>query len=228
MLTRDPKFISQHVTAKDGGYVTDTYTAIEFPKWFSEKGLFVTGEVSYVYGLFAIVIGDKYSVSRIPTVINTSPVSIMEIDRDGEIYIQLLYGKGSKVFDSEKIIMNPYLAYNFFDGFYMQAKVPWYMAADDLCYAMDNTVKYGATNLGSKEVNNELLTSFITRNQKDPSIFYRVNPTGKPLFVDLMDVRYSSLNTTNKLAGNYFNESIVSALVQKETKPSTLEKHVRV
>lgn len=228
MLKRDPKFIAAHVTLQNGAYVTDALTIIEFPKWYADKGLFVTGEVSYIYGLFATIIDDKYSTSRIPTVINTTPVSAGEIERDGMQYIQLFYGKGSKVFDSEQVIMNPYLAYNFFDGYYMQAKVPWYMTQEDLCYAMDNTTVYAATNLGAKEVNNELLTSFISRSSKDPSIFYRHNPVGKPTYVDLMDVRYSALTTTNKLAGNYFNEAIVSALVQKESKPTTLENHVRV
>lgn len=228
MLKRDPKFIASHVTVKDGAYYTDTLTMIEFPKWYSEKELFVTGDVSYVYGLFAIVIGDSYSVSRIPTVINTKPVSITEVDRDGETYVQLFYGKGSKVLETTRAIMQPFLAYNFFDSYFMQAKVPWYITPEDLCYIMDNTVSYGGTNLGANQISNELLTGFISRTEKDKAVFYRLNPTGKPRYVDLMDVRYSSLSTTNKLAGNYFNESVTSALIQKETKPTTLENHVRV
>ena len=227
-MIRDPKFIASHVSVKDDAVYTDTLTAIEFPKWYADRGMFASSEVTFVYGIFAIVIGDKYSLSRIPTVLNTSPVSIVEVERDDQVYTQLLYGKGSKMLDSTKAIMHSYMAYDFFDTYFMQAKVPWFMGKDDLAFILDNTVKYAGTSLGSIEANNELLTSFITRSSKDKTVFYRNNPVGQPSYVDLMDVRYSSLTTTNKLAGNYFNESLVSALVQKESKPTTLENHVRV
>lgn len=227
-MKRDPATIAKHVTLKNDAYYTDTLTYIEFPKWYGEKGLYVSGDISYVYGIIAVVVGDTYSVTRIPTVINTVPVAINEIERDDGTYIRLCYGKGSKVFETTKVIMHSYLAYNFFEGYFMQGRVPWYINAEDLCYILDNTVQYGGTKLGSNEVNNELLTSFIARSSKDKTVFYRNNPVGNPSYVDLMDVRYSSLTTTNKLAGNYFNESVVSALVQKEKKPTTLENHVRV
>lgn len=226
-LTRDKQAISKHLTNRDGAYYTDTPLIIEFPKWYQDKELYVSESVHYLYGIFAIIVGDKYSVSQIPTVVTTSPVMVSEIDRDGEVYIQLSYGAGSKVLQSNKAIMQPFLVYNFFDGYFLQAKVPWYIAYEDLCVIMDNTVRYGNTNFGQNQTSNELITSFIARSAKDKRAFYRLAPKGQPSFVDLMDVRYSSLSTINKLAGNYFNESLVSALVHKEKQPTTLENHVR-
>ena len=227
-LIRNKDAISKHLSNKGDGYYTDTPTIIEFPKWYQDKELYVSERVHYLYGLFAIIIGNDYSVSRIPTVLTTSPVMVSEVERGDEIYINLHYGAGSKLLESSKAIMQPYLAYNFFDGFFLQAKVPWYIAYEDLSVIMDNTVSYGGTNLGTNQTSNELLCSFIARQSKDKRSFYRLDPKGPPSFVDLMDVRYSSLSTVNKLAGNYFNEAIVSALVQKEKKPTTLEKHVRI
>ena len=226
-LTRNKDAVSKHLSIREGAYFTDTTTIIEFPKWYEDKELYVSESVHYLYGLFAIIIGNDYSVSRIPTVLTTSPVMVTEVEKDGEVYINLHYGAGSKLLESSKAIMQPYLAYNFFDGFFLQAKVPWYIAYEDLSVIMDNTVSYGGTNLGSNQTSNELLCSFIARQSKDKRAFYRLDPKGAPAFVDLMDVRYSSLSTVNKLAGNYFNEALVSALVQKEKKPTTLEKHVR-
>lgn len=226
-LTRNPKAVEKCLINKEGAFYTSSALTIEFPKWYSEKGLYVSEDVHYLYGIFAIIVGNNYSVSVIPTVVTTLPIMVTEVQREDGAYIQLSYAAGSKILQSNKAIMQPFLAYNFFDGFFMQAKVPWYVGYEDLCKLMTNTVSYGGTNLGRNHTSNELLTSFIARSSKDKSKFFRTAPVGNPEFVDLMDVRYSSLSTVNKLAGNYFNESLVSALVQKETSPTTLEKHVR-
>lgn len=226
-LKRDPDAIKKLLTNKDNAYYTSKALTIEFPEWYTTKGLYRNEDTHYLYGIFAIVVGDVYSVSLIPTIVTTLPVAVNEVERDGVMYIQLRYAAGSKVLESNKAIMQSFLAYDFFDGFFMQAKVPWFIEYKDLATLMDNTVSYGGTNLGESQINNELLCSFIARTPKDKRVFFRVNPTGKVSFVDLMDVRYSSLSTVNKIAGNYFNESLVSALIQKETTPTTLEQHVR-
>lgn len=226
-LTRDKQAIEKHLSRREDGFYTDTYTTIEFPAWYQDKGLYTNEAVHFIYGIFAIIIDNKYSVSLIPTVVGTQPVMIGEIDRGGEKYIQFFYAKGSKFLESTKTIMQPFLSYNFFDGYFMQAKVPWYIGYSDLATVMGNMADYGGSNLGENQTGNEMLVSFIGRTPKDKRVFYRNDPKGMPSFVDLMDVRYSSLTTVNKLAGNYFDESVVSALVHKETKPTTLENHVR-
>lgn len=226
-LKRAPEVIAKYLTNKDGAYYTSQAMTIEFPEWYMTKGLYRNENIHYLYGIFAMVVGNVYSVSLIPTVLTTSPISVNEIEREDGKYIQLMYAAGSKVLQSNKAIMQPFLAYDFFDGFFMQAKVPWYIAYEDLCTLMDNTVSYGGTNLGINQTSNELLSSFIARTGKDKRKFFRTDPSSELAFVDLMDVRYSSLSTVNKLAGNYFNESLVSALVHKEKQPTTLEKHVR-
>lgn len=227
LLTRNKAAIAKLCPKRDSAFYAEVPTIIEFPKWYQDKELYVVESVHYLYGIFATIIGDKYSVSLIPTVLTTAPVMVTEIDRDGETYIQLMYGAGSKLLESSRAIMQPFLAYNFLDGYFMQAKIPWFIDYDDLPVLLSNTVSYGNTNLGINQTSNELLVSFIARHMKDMRSFYRTDPKGKPAFVDLMDVRYSALSTVNKLAGNYFNESLVSALVHKETRPTTLENHVR-
>jgi TusA-related sulfurtransferase len=227
MLKRDPKYIASHLTLKGDAYYTDKQTVIEFPSWYEEKGLYSVTDKTFIYGLFAIIIDDKYSVSLIPTIMYTTPISTVQIDRDGEKYTQLIYGAGDCLIDTNKIIMQTYLIYNFFDSHFMQAKVPWFLGYEDLCRVMGNTKKYAGSDLGSSDIANEVITSFIARTKADKLTFYRQAPNKELTFVDLMDVRYSTLSTVNKLAGNYFEESLVSALVQKEKTPTTLENLVR-
>lgn len=227
MLKRDPAYIAQHLTLKDGSYYTDQVTIIEFPSWFAEKGLYEVTEHTNVYGLFAIIMGEKYSVSIIPTIIYTNPLSVKEIERDGVKYTQLFYAKGDKIIETQTVVQQTFLIYDFFDTHYMQAKVPWYTEYDDLRKIMGNVSKYAASGLGDSEIANEVVTSFIARSQANKLTFYRQDASKGMTYVDLMDVRYSTLSTVNKLAGNYFEESLVSALVQKEKKPTTLENIVR-
>ncbi|WP_396190453.1 hypothetical protein [Flavobacterium sp.] len=158
---------------------------------------------------------------------STTPVMVKEIERDGEEYIQLYYGPGNRIINGDTVLMQPFLSYEYFNGFFMLAKVPWFINYEDLSATMDNTLKYAGNNLGASYVGNEVLATFISRNQSDKRKFFRKSPKDKPFFVGLMDVRFSALSTINKQAGNYPEESLVSALINPEKKPTTLENHVR-
>jgi hypothetical protein len=81
--------------------------------------------------------------------------------------------------------------------------------------------------LGDNWIANELVVSFITRYKENKAIFHRQKVDEEYDFVDLNNVYYSAISTLNKLAGNYFSESLVSALVQKEKEPTKLEMVVR-
>lgn len=227
MLKRDPAFIATHMTIKDDGIYTDRNAVIEFPSWYADRGLYQVTEHTNVYGLFAIIMDDKYSVSIIPTIIYTNPLSVGEIERDGIKYTQLTYAKGDKIIETQTVVMQTFLIYDFFDTYFMQAKVPWYIGYDDLRKIMGNTAKYAASGLGESAIANETITSFITRTRDNKLVFHRQDPSKPTAYVDLMDVRFSTLSTVNKLAGNYFEESMVSALVQKEKSSTTLENIVR-
>ena len=227
MLKRDPAFLDSIIYQKDGAYYCKEPVNIEFPKWYQDKQLFDIADNTYLYGVFSIVCGEKYSVSIIPTVLVTSPILITEVERNGEPYFQLRYGKDDKIIENEKVIQHSFLSYNFFDAYYMQGKVPWFITYEDMCYILDNMVQYGASNLGINHVSNEVVTKFVTRLKNDKRLFYRTKPDAEYTYVDLMDVRYSTLSTISKLAGNYFDEAVVSALVQQEKSPNKLENLVR-
>lgn len=227
MLKRDKDFVQSTIQKKEDGYYTTKKTIIEFPKWYESKGLYEISDNTFLYGIFAMIVDDKYSVSRIPTIMNTTPLMVKEVERDGEVYIQLIYGPGDKIINGQNVLMQPFLSYEFFNGFFFLAKVPWFVDYEDLVFMMDNTTKYAGNNLGSNSVGNEVISAFISRQQSNKTKFFRSEPKGHPYFVGLMDVRYSALSTINKQAGNYPEESLVSALINKEAKPTTLENHVR-
>jgi len=227
MATRDKDFIQSKIYIKDDKVYCKEKCTIEFPKWYLDKNLATIQEVVYFYGIYSLTIGDKYSVSVIPTLCQTTPIMIKEIDRDGVIYVQLLYGKDDCILNNIKVVKNELLSYNFFETFFMYARVPWYIEYEDLLRIMDNLPIYANSKVGDNFISNELITSFITRVKGKKNEFYRQNTAKGFEYVDLMNVYYSSLSTLSKIGGNYFKEGVVSAIVQKETKPSKLEIAVR-
>lgn len=226
-MKRDKDFIQSKIYIKDGKIYTKEKTIIEFPKWYENKELLDIQDVTYLYGVFATIIDDKYSVSIIPTLINTTPIIIREVERANGTYIQFVYGKDDVLIDNTNVVKKDLLSYNFFENYFIYAKGPWFMVYEDLIKVMDNLQPYSGSNLGDNFVAAELVTSFIARTKKDKSVFLRQDPTATPEFVDLTNVYFSALSTLNKVAGNYFTEGLTSALVQKEKEPTKLENLVR-
>lgn len=227
MLTRDKDFIQKYLYIKDNKVYTKEKTIIEFPKWYENKELLDMQSVTYLYGIFAIIIDNKYSVSIIPTLINTTPIIVKEIERNGEVYIQFIYGKDDCIIDNTNVVKKELLSYNLFENFFIYAKVPWFIEYEDLIKITDNLFKYSKSNLGSNFIATELVSSFIARCKTNKSVFYRQNLKDDIDYIDLTNVYYSALSTVSKIAGNYFTESLTSAIVQKEDKPTKLENLVR-
>lgn len=226
-MKRDKDFIKSKIYVKDGKVYTKEKTIIEFPKWYENKELLDIQDVTYLYGVFAIIIDDKYSVSLIPTLINTTPIIIREVERENGVYIQFVYGKDDVLIDNTNVVKKDLLSYNLFENFFIYAKSPWFMEYEDLIKVLDNLYNYSNSNLGDNFVASELVTSFIARTKKDKSVFLRQDPNAEAEYVDLTNVYFSALSTLNKVAGNYFTEGLTSALVQKEKEPTKLENLVR-
>jgi len=227
-LKRDKEFIKNNLYIKNNKVYTKEKTIIEFPLWYENKELLDIQDVTYLYGIFSIIIGDKYSVSIIPTYITTNPIIINEIERDGIIYGQFIYGKDDCIIDNTNVIKKELLSYNLFENFFIFAKIPWFINYEDLIKITDNIFKYAKSNLGENYLATELVASFISRDKTNKTVFHRQNLKNEIDYVDLTNVYYSALSTTTKLAGNYFTESLTSALVQKEEVPTKLENLVRL
>lgn len=226
-LKRNPKSIQSKVFVKNNKLYCKEKTIIEFPKWYMDKELGTMQEVAQVYGIFAMIVGNEYSVSVIPTLLQTSPIMISEIDRDGVTYLQFIYGKGDCILDDMRAVKYDTISYNFFETFYMYARVPWYVEYEDLVKIMDNLPGYAKSGVGENPIANELVSSFITRSAKDKNVYYRQDMKNGSVYVDLMSRFYSVKSGVGLLGGNYMTESIVSALVQPPKAATKLEVLVR-
>lgn len=226
-MQRNKEYIANNLYIKDTKVYCKEKTVIEFPKWYADKGLATIEVNATFYGLFCIIVGDKYAVSTIPTICTSTPILIKEVVRGDVEYYQLVYGKGDCVISNTKLIRNELLSYTFIETYYMQARVPWFYNYEDLVKIMDNLPEYAKSAAGSNFIVNELITSFITRSAANKNKFYRQVLKGEYAYVDLMNVYYSALSTVSKLGGNRMNNAMVSAIVQPETKTTKLEDLVR-
>lgn len=226
-MKRDKDFIQKNTYVKDGKIYCKQKTIIEFPKWYEDKGLAAIQEVTNIYGIFAIIIGDSYSVSLIPTLINTTPIMVNQVTKEGIDYYQFVYGKDDVLINNVRVVKKELLSYNFFETFYMYARAPWYVEYEDLVRIMDNLPKYAKSNIGDNYISNELVTSFITRNLANRRLYYRQVQKGEYEYVDLMSPYFSATSVVNKIGGNQFQDALISAINQKETKITKLEEIVR-
>ena len=226
-MKRDPVYIKSLLYMKDGKIYCKEKCIIEFPKWYEDKELASMQEVSYVYGIFAIIVGDKYSVSIIPTLCAMVPIMVNEVERNGVVYTQFVYGKDDCIIDSVSVVKRDILSYNFFESYYMYARVPWFVEYEDLVRVMDSLFKYGASKVGDNWLANELTSSFITRSKSNKNLFYRQVQKGEYDYVDLMNVFYSARGTVHGLAGGYFQNGLVSNIVQQKKESTKLEQVVR-
>lgn len=233
-LTRDPAFIQSNLYIKGGKIFTKCNTIIEVPKRYLNKELLEIKEYTYVFGVFAIRMKDKYSVSLIPNMFRTMPLNITEYKIGDVEYIQFLYGKDMCILESQEVVMNELLSYNIFDENYMLGKMPWFMEYEDALNVIDNLFTFAGSNVGGNWVANEIITAFITRYKTDRAKFYREVITSKAelakrdyVFTGIDDVFYSAPTTLNKLAGNYYSDGVISAILQPEKTIGATEKLVR-
>ena len=227
-LKRDKEYIKANIERKGGTFYTKKRCTIEFPSWYFDKKLASFQEDISFFGIFAIIIDGKYSVSVISTICRSNPIAIGNIKRGDVEYTQLEFGPGDPILVSENVIKEELKSYDFFNNYFIRSNVPWFMAYDDLAKAMSNLFKYGGSNVGVNPLANELIVSFVTRSEKDPMIYYRQTDMRGPYeFVNLMNLFYSVKSTVNKITGGYFQTGILSALTIEEEKPSSMEVHLK-
>ena len=70
-----------------------------------------------------------------------------------------------------KLIKDPFGAYDFFDLYLMQGKVPWYITYEDLIDIFSNFKKYTGMKATENMLVVEILTAITTRWRKDLQIF---------------------------------------------------------
>ena len=123
------------------------------------------------------------------------------------------------------------IIFDIIDEIFFKGNNPWYLTYDDRAKLFDTSKQYANSNVGKQLATIELLNALTARSPQDLKTLVRhalVNGEIKsPAFVPLMSVLYTADSTLAKLAGNYFNDGVVSALVNKTDEASRIEQLLR-
>lgn len=235
-LIRDPaKIHAVLAELPDGRLVTKKEVKIYVPSRFDERGLASVGMETYIVGIYAIVIDDKYyGVSMVNAMCRIEPTSTVKVVFDEEEYYEFTFDAGSTVMATVHLVRTDTLVYKIYDEIISKGRVPWYLGYTELGKLFDTAKYHAGANIGANHEVTELIISMISRDPKDRVKYYRQTvksiedvEKNPPAFIPLRSVTYAATNTTNKLAGSYFNEGLVSALVSPADRVERIEELLR-
>ena len=219
----------------DSRLITTKGCKIIIPARYTERGLAEVGIDTYIVGIYAMIVDDKYyAVSLVNAMIRIEPTSYIKIKIDEIDHLEFYFEPGSTVMSSVNLVKKDTLIYSIFDEILSKGKVPWFMTYDDMGHIYDTANYHSGANIGTDSEVTELIVSLIARDSKNRSKYYRNTiksladiKDNPPTFIPLRSVEYGATNTTNKLAGSYFSSGVVSALVTPTDRVEKIEKILR-
>lgn len=235
-LIRDPKKIHSDLEyTKDDKIITKTGCKIIIPERYQLIDLANLETDIYIIGIFCIIIDDKYyGVSKVPSMMKILPASISTIKIDNENYLEFVFHKGEIVVDNIKLIKNINLLYPIFKEFVSNGNVPWYINYEDFGSLFELSQKYTGRRLGANNAIFEMIVAVISRNSRDLTKSYRYGiknlsdiHTDPPTVIKIGNVTYGATNTTAKLIGGYWEDGLVSALINPTDKVEPIENLLR-
>ena len=208
---------------------------IYIPTRFAERGLAEVGIESQIVGIYAMVVDDAfYSVSLWNAIIRIEPTSTMKIMINGDEYYEFYFEPGAVIFPTTYTVKIDTLTFKVYDEILSKGRAPWYLNNPEMAKLFDSADKAAGAKIGKRQTVTELIVSLIARDPKDRTVFYRqiVNSlddlkTNPPCYIPLRSVTYAATNTTNKLAGSYFEVGMIAALVTPADRTEPIEALLR-
>lgn len=208
---------------------------IHTPVRFVEKGLSVLGVRTYVYGAMPIIMADgTYMVSNICARVEITPDQTKIITIDDVDYYEFFFEKDSVVFPSAKAIQDDKIIYFVLDELIFKAKVPWYMAYDDLCNILATAKEFA--NFGGATIQEtlEMFAAIVCRTKQDENTFVRMAAkfyadvqSNKVQYVPMESVYLSVPGTINRISGAYFEPAVEGALVHPSKSVDNMQRILR-
>ncbi len=231
-LVRNPERIhAALVELPDGRVITKTGCKIYIPIRYAERKLAYIGNEIYILGIYAITVEDKYyGVSLLNTMIPIDPVETNKIKIDGEGFYEFVFSPGNTVFKTTHLVKTDALVYRIYDEFLAMGHIPWFIGYEELGHIFDSAKEFAGANVGTNPEVTQLIASILARDPNDRTKYYRTTVNtpedlvaNPPVYVALKSVQYSATNTTTKLGGSYFQQGVISALINPSERTEVIE-----
>lgn len=215
---------------EDNSLVCSKDCRIYVPSRFAERGLASLGADTYIVGICATVMEDKYSIMMVNAMMRIEPSEINRVMVGEDEYLEFFFAAGSVVISNLNLAKVDTLTYKIYDEIIAKARVPWYLTYSDLAMIFDTAGEHAGANIGNNKEVTELLISIIARNDALRTQYYRQIVAGDedlksnpPYYASLKDVTLSATNAVNKLGGGYFRDGTISAINSPTTRVERLE-----
>ena len=230
-LKRNPEAIKKKIKKVENTMIAKENMLIVFPEKFVDKELTLLDNTSEVFGVVAILDEkNNYSILTIPSRFIVEPAEIENIEINEEPYIALHIEAGQALISNTKMVKNQDITFPIFDLFMLQGKVPWYINYEDLLDVFIKLDKYAGSKVGGLVLALEALTALNARDPKNPETEFRMiinnveDMKKKPVeWVGLKNIYYSFKSTLSKIAGAYFKQGVLAAVVKPEKETTDLE-----
>lgn len=232
---RDAARVKKHLHEKpDGSVITDAACRILIPERYVSRNLANVGSEVYILAFFALIMEEQYySVSRTCAMIRIDPSSIEKVEMEGMLFLDFHFQPGDRVFHSTDLIKAKTLTYYVYDEHVAKGNVPWYFDYNDLANLFSTAQEFTGVYLGNRAVL-ELIMSTMARDPSDFSRLYRHVVTSDedlvnnpPGLVAFRSVIWNVTDTTSKIIGAHFGDSVLSAVVNPTTQIERIEELLR-
>lgn len=229
------KVLSQLVDLPGQPVVTKSNLMIHIPVRFNEIGLASIGASVFVYGLFAIILETgEYALCNVNALVELKPSLIETITIDDVEYYQFRFYAGDTVIQTKELVCRSSLIFTAIEEFVFKGKIPYYVGYDDMGKLFDTAKKHSRTSANILPSVMEFMAAYVARDRQDRTKFIRETAKTyedfqlkKMDWVPLRSVYWSAPSTVNKLAGAYFNDGVVSALVHPSERTEKIEQILR-
>lgn len=236
-LTRDASVVLADLTYVGTDVMTKSGCRIYVPTRFDTKELSKIGSEIWVVGVYAIVIGNNYAVMSALAMMRITPRSLNIIKINGEEYYEFVFGAGDVVISNAgALVKSGNLVYRVYDEIVAKGHVPWYLDYEDMGKLFVTSEYHGGMRLAATNATLEMIVAAISRSKNDKTIYYRhdaiplIEKGGspyRPTFIALRNIVYGATNTTARLMGSYFDDGVVSSLVNESERKESIESLLR-
>lgn len=231
-LKHNPEAVRKawYADKKDKTIVALEPCTICFPKHWMDSGLGSIDDRYNVMAMFAVIVGDNYSVSDAMAKMPLTPDSVNTVKIDDVDYYELSWEKGGVITPNRFLVVDNGNAYQCFLEFISKGKTPWYFSVVHLANIFRTSELHAGANLQADPAIMSNFTAFRCRDMKDSKRYFRETikdqsqlVTERPQINSLTSVAGNATNTTAKLLGANLAEGAVSAIISPSVTNETLE-----
>jgi len=219
----------------DGSIIALKPVKMILPERFVEKQLAIVGADTYVVGIVALVVDDKYYAVFLGTAMfHVEPTTIATVKYHGDSYLELSFDPGARILVTQEVVQDNLITYRIYDEIISKGHMPWYMNYDDRIQLLFTANKLAGMEMLSNHAMLELNAAAISRDPTNINRFYRHAIDSyddlikkPPITIPLMSVSYGTTNTTSRIMGSYFEQGLNSSLVNPSTQVENIERLLR-